>query len=55
MWRAILRNSVGGELDVVEGQTEDDLKERLRDRLHPVGNGWILSSGDTITFESRED
>lgn len=48
MWTAVLKNSSGGELDRVTGRDEDDLKEELRDRLHPVGTGWSLASGDTI-------
>lgn len=50
MWIATL-NGTGGELDRVTGKTEDDLKEALRDKLHPVGShGWSLAEGDTIAI-----
>lgn len=55
MWRAIFKNSDGGELDRVEGKTEDELKEKLRDALHTVGPDWSLSAGDTIEIVDAED
>ena len=55
MWRAIFKGSHGGELDRVEGKTEEDMKDALRDKLHTVGNCWDLNGGDTIEIEEIED
>lgn len=49
MWRAILKNSAGGELDRVEAADENELRTKLVEQLVPdVFASWSLSNGDRI-------
>lgn len=54
MWKAVFRNSSGGDLDQVEAETEEGLREALCDKFNPF-IGWVLAAGDTLTITEDSD
>lgn len=49
MWKAVFRNSSGGDLDEVQAETEEALRQALCDKLDP-SIGWTLAAGDSIVI-----
>lgn len=55
MWKAIFKNSTGGELDTVEAVTEEGLKLALIEKMAPDVTGWSIAKGDTIEIVANDD